>query len=822
MGRAPGNRHIFVSYSHNPQDIPFTLRLVDDLRAVGRVVWIDVDDRNSAPFAANIRQALIACYAYIIILSPDSSNSNWVSNELSFVVERKSAKIYPIMFRKTQRPLEIQNLRYEDFQGDYESAFSRLVRRLPNPPEIRRDRLQHIIKLLESDYDLTRQRARDTLIKVANNRRIELDAASKQELETIRLGSRHPDSQNLAKDVLLAFATHLVEEIRDQVRAKRYDLAQPKWVSLSQEYPYHPEIKNLHAEIESGKLYVQGRAQFDSGNCERAAELFEEVIRLRPDHIEAQKLLTKARSCLRQKKLVEEIDQFIEGQDWRSARRTLTTLSRENPNHSDLGELKKQLDIGEWFQRGQIFFQTEQWENAVIWFKKAVELAPNFSEAEEFHKKTTSYILQKSLVEEVDRQIDGKNWESARKIFKVLLEENRTHPYPRPGLNLYELHKRIESGERYQKIARCALILAVIAIGVTLIVIFVPMILKSFGPFPASILPTSTPTMTSTITPTATTPPIITLTLPAPTPTESPEVLPRIVFYSNRDGNCEIYIMNPDGTEQRRLTFDNNDLHIDEDPVWSPDGSRIAFHSSRGYDGLSADCYAFGCDWGIHLMNVDNLEIIPLPDIWGQDRRPDWSPDGTRIAFDSSRNDDYRDPVYCGDYCDRDVFIMDIATGATTQLTHNEASDWQPDWDPDGRRMVFVSNRNGDEDIFVMDANLPEPGERVFLTQLTHDLSSDIQPAWSPDGNWIAFASNRDGDYDIYEMAADGSAIIQLTDNEANDWQPTWSPESNQIAFSSNRDGDYDIYVMAATIDSEAIQLTDNETDDYAPDWWAQ
>ena len=165
----------------------------------------------------------------------------------------------------------------------------------------------------------------------------------------------------------------------------------------------------------------------------------------------------------------------------------------------------------------------------------------------------------------------------------------------------------------------------------------------------------------------------------------------------------------------------------------------------------------------------------------GFDLFPVWSPDGRRIAFDSDRDGNW------------EIYVMNADGSGVTRLTDNDAADGFPAWSPDGRRITFDSDRDGNWEIYVMNAD----GSGV--ARLTDNGAADGFPAWSPDGRRIAFESNRDGNVEIYLMNPDGSGVVRLTYNGAADFSPAWSPDGRRIAFYSNRDdGNWDIYVMNA------------------------
>ncbi|PWU21485.1 MAG: hypothetical protein C5B48_11260 [Candidatus Rokuibacteriota bacterium] len=260
----------------------------------------------------------------------------------------------------------------------------------------------------------------------------------------------------------------------------------------------------------------------------------------------------------------------------------------------------------------------------------------------------------------------------------------------------------------------------------------------------------------------------------------------KIAFSSSRDGDYEIYSMNPDGSNQTRLT---RDVGSDIDPAWSPDGQKIAFTSNRA-----------GPD-DIYVMNQDGGSEVRLTTSPGDDENPAWSPGGRDIAFASTRDGN------------AEIYVMNEDGTGQSRLTTNSASDLYPAWSPNGQQIAFESNREGAYQIYVM--NVDGSGQ----TRLTSSPGDNISPAWSPDGQKIAFASNRDGNYEIYFMNADGSAAARLTHNTAGDLDPAWSPDGQKIAFTSDRDGNlHEIYVMNAD-GSDQTRLTTNAAEDTTPDW---
>lgn len=225
----------------------------------------------------------------------------------------------------------------------------------------------------------------------------------------------------------------------------------------------------------------------------------------------------------------------------------------------------------------------------------------------------------------------------------------------------------------------------------------------------------------------------------------------RIVFAADRAGNADLYIMNATGGQWAQLTSDSgHDIH----PVWSRDGSRIAFVSDR--DG----------DWEIYVINTDGtgLRQITFNDVW--DSYPTWSPDDTQLAFTSRQGGDY------------DLYVVDLNTGELRRLTANPYTDVHPAWAPSGDEIAYttVIAEGGAlrKEIAILNVRNPSYPRRVTVSEPGEGLNS--YPDWSPDGQWIVFVSDRDGDGEIYIIPASGGLTMNLSQaTGSNEGSPTWS-----------------------------------------------
>ena len=288
----------------------------------------------------------------------------------------------------------------------------------------------------------------------------------------------------------------------------------------------------------------------------------------------------------------------------------------------------------------------------------------------------------------------------------------------------------------------------------------------------------------------------------------------KIAFESRRDGNTEIYVMGADGSSPTNLT-----QHPDSDyfPTWSPNGRKIAFMTNREAGELpplkATERLSLFYNVEIFVMNADGSGQTNLSVHIAWDGYPSWSPDGDRIVFQSDRDDTGIHIMLIGpDGLGREIYAMDADGTDQTRLSNSPEDDFYPSWSPDGSRIAFQSYRDGNGEIYVMN---PDGSGQL---RITNHPSTDSMPTWSPDGGWISFHSFRDGDPEIYKTTATGASTTRLTNTSGWDGGPSWSPDGTQIVFQSSRDGNPEIYRMNANGSAQDRLTTELEWD-FRPIW---
>ena len=222
-------------------------------------------------------------------------------------------------------------------------------------------------------------------------------------------------------------------------------------------------------------------------------------------------------------------------------------------------------------------------------------------------------------------------------------------------------------------------------------------------------------------------------------------VTAKIVFASTRDGNSEIYIMNPDGSKQVNLTrHPSRDLA----PVWSPTGEHIVFNSHR--DGTR----------DIYIMDANGKNVRKVFRRLAYREYPVWSPDGKKLVYTNA--------------ADWGIYVGTINSQQEERITSANFLGGWPAWSPDGPEVAFISTE-GPWACSLKVVNLEKRKERLLMPK--EEIGKFFDPDWSPDGTRIVFHWSKKG---IYVMDRNGKGLRRLVSNAS---RPTWSPLGNELVY---------------------------------------
>ena len=258
----------------------------------------------------------------------------------------------------------------------------------------------------------------------------------------------------------------------------------------------------------------------------------------------------------------------------------------------------------------------------------------------------------------------------------------------------------------------------------------------------------------------------------------------RIVFVSNKTGFKEIYECDFDGQGFEQLT---NSHSISLTPTLSPDGRYLAYTDFTS---------------GRPALNIKNIEEkkTTVASKSGVSIAPGWRNNNevaTTLSFEGDQN----------------IYLVKPDGSIARRVTNSRGIDVSPSFSPDGSKMAFVSSRNGAPQIFIQDLKSGE------VKRLTFNGKYNTQPSWSPAGDKIAYSTMQSkGEIDLFVITPDGSGLQQLTRKSGENEHPSWSPDGGMIVFSSSRQGKKKLFVMNSTGENQR-RLLQGDGEEMQPSW---
>ena len=269
-------------------------------------------------------------------------------------------------------------------------------------------------------------------------------------------------------------------------------------------------------------------------------------------------------------------------------------------------------------------------------------------------------------------------------------------------------------------------------------------------------------------------------------PNGPPALTNHIVFVSDRSGANQIHVMTGNGDVVQLLATTPGPK---TDPVISPDGKKIVFTVGTLQAGTAS---------ALWIVNSDGTGLKQLTNDGAIDVRPTWSPDGSQLAFTSTRDGN------------AEIYVMNADGTAQTNITNNSADDDTPTWSPDGRTILFGSDRDG------------SGGEGKVYSMTTSGgsvtpLVDGYNPEWSPTGTRFLF--ERSAQIWISESPT-GSNVRQVTTDQNFHFTAGWSPDESKLVFASDSSGKEEIWTVNSADGTNATQLTPNsDGESWTPNW---
>jgi len=305
--------------------------------------------------------------------------------------------------------------------------------------------------------------------------------------------------------------------------------------------------------------------------------------------------------------------------------------------------------------------------------------------------------------------------------------------------------------------------------------------------------------------------------IPTPIGKSSGKILHATGKVDEKSGE-DIFITDIEMLEKIQLTNNSSENTSYYFPVASHSGKKIAYVLSKDTGATYYEEPFYKNEIMIMDINGENQEKISSIQMYvGQTRildfllelYPSWSPDDKKLAFSSNRAAlvENLDPY------DLEIFVIDLENYSIQQLTKAKGHSEHPSWSPDGEYITFMSDRDGDWDIYYMKSD--GSGKDI---KITNNTATDRYPSWSNVGNRIIYHSDRDGNLNLYIYNMETEEEVRLTNHPSDEFTADWSPDDSWIVFGSDRDGDHEIYIM--NIDTkEEIKITDNQVIDGYQNW---